>query len=142
MHGFSIFEDVTSVSFLKCTFTISTSAFILPGSVWLVGSFPLPWMWAHWYYDLPNYYMNNSVQIFYKLTIIYYSLGTLYCLCLYFKKISLVLTNFPISQGWPKVSYGSRCAQEGDDRWRAETVYCCSGNLHFVEFSSVLLISL
>lgn len=29
IYGFSLFEDVTSVSFLKCIFTIPSSTFIL-----------------------------------------------------------------------------------------------------------------
>lgn len=65
----SPFEDAT-VSFLKCVFTIPSNAFILLSSIWRVSSFPLPCMWAHWYYELLSYYLNSSVQLFHKLTVI------------------------------------------------------------------------
>lgn len=129
MHSFSIFEDVSFVSFLKCAFIISSSAVILLHHIWPV--FLFHELWARWYYDLPTYYINNSYSNISKADYnLFFKVFCFSCVCT-FKKIFLVLKNFPISQGWPKVSYGSWCAQKRNDRWRAETVYCCSGDLHF-----------
>lgn len=94
---FSVFENVTFVSFFKCTFTVSSSAFILLSNFWLVSSFLLPWTRAQWYYDLPNYYNQLLVQTFNKRNIMLCS--KVYCtLCTYTLKMSpwfLKLAVFP-----------------------------------------------
>lgn len=129
MHMFSVFENVTFVSLFKCTFTVSSSVFILLSNFWLVSSFLLPWTWAQWYYDLPNYYNQLLVEIFNKRNIML--CNKVYCtLCICMLNMSpWFLKLCRISQGWPTISYGSRCAEKRDDSWRTETVYCCSGEL-------------